>query len=184
MQMKSKLKVKTVNVTGIGSRDQAESAITAYTQVVLNIQRMTADLDEKITALRDQAGPALDTLGAKRDELVESLCAWAQAHPEEFPKGLKSIEFANGVIGFRTGTPRLSLLNRKWNWELVLEAVWRVLPAFVREKPEVDKEAIINQRTELAEYLPMVGLKVEQAETFFVDPNLTEVEQRAVANGK
>jgi phage host-nuclease inhibitor protein Gam len=85
------------------------------------------------------------------------------------------------VAGFRSGTPSLALLNRKWNWEKVLAACQSVLPNFIRNKPEIDKAAIILQREELAEVLPLIGVKVKKAEGFFVDANLTQVETREVA---
>ncbi len=91
----------------------------------------------------------------------------------------------SGTLGFRTGTPALKLLSRAWNWQKVLEACQFILPAFIRNKPEIDKEQIIAQRDELREFLPKVGLKVDQGESFFVEPKLTEVETRqAIVTGK
>ena len=72
-------------------------------------------------------------------------------------------------------------LSRAWTWEKILEKVRAVLPAFVRERPEVDKEAIISQAEDLKEYLPMVGVKVTQGESFFIEPNLTDIESRQVS---
>lgn len=113
---------------------------------------------------------------------TERLKVWAEANPAEFGK-LKSIEFASGKIGFRTGTPKLKLLNRAWNWDKCLEAVQHFLPAFIRNKPEIDKDAIIAQRDKetLVFAIKACGMKVEQDESFFVEPNLTVLATRASA---
>lgn len=174
--MRSKLKL-TPELT-ISTRDEAEAAITAYAQLAIDIKRTTATVDAQVTAIRDKFQGTLDTLNRDLKTHAEALCDWAQTHPDEFPKGRKSLEFANGILGFRTGTPKLALISRSWNWDKVLAAIQGLLPAFVRSKPEVDKEALLGQRDELAEFLPRVGLKVTQDETFFVEPNLTETETR------
>ncbi len=112
---------------------------------------------------------------------TEALRAWAEANPDQFAKGRKSIEFLSGTLGFRTGTPKLALVSRAWTWVKALAAVQLLLPSFIRSVPEIDKEAIIAQREELAEFLPKCGLKVAQDESFFVEPKLTEVETRQVS---
>ena len=65
-------------------------------------------------------------------------------------------------------------MEEPWSRRPVTAAVERLLPNFIRNKPEVDKEAIIGQRDDLAEFLPKVGLKVMQEESFYVEPKLTE----------
>ena len=110
---------------------------------------------------------ALDQI--EREKAYAQSCYWVEENIVP--------EFRTAVLyGFRTGTPRLVLLNRKWNWALVLEKVQALLPNFIRNKPEIDKEALISQRAELAEFLPMVGVKVTQAEAFFVEPKLENLE--------
>jgi len=173
--MRSKLKLNTAH---IATRADAEAAITAYAQLAINLKQTTAAMDAEVARIRDQYQARLDTLNRDLKDHTEALCEWAQTNPGEFAKGRKSIEFANGTLGFRTGTPKLALASRAWNWEKVLSAVQSILPSFVRGKLEVDKEAILGQRDGLAEILPRVGLKITQDETFFVDPKLTDPETR------
>ena len=84
------------------------------------------------------------------------------------------------MVGFRTGTPKLALLNRQWTWEKVLAAVRQLLPNFIRETPTVDKEALIAQRDDqnLQYALPLCGMKIVQDESFYVEPKIEEVETR------
>jgi phage host-nuclease inhibitor protein Gam len=91
------------------------------------------------------------------------------------------------VIGFRTGTPKLALAKRGGNWNAALECVKAFLPAFIRNKPEIDKEALIAQRDDepVKWALPQCGLKVTQGESFYIEPHLEQVAEKVqeVARG-
>ncbi len=118
--------------------------------------------------------------------LAAALRAWAESHPDEFPNGRKSIQFTQGSLGFRTGTPKLALLNRLWNWDRVHKALisFGLAKDYLRTKEEVDKEAIIAataanpDKAGAALACAAFGTKVVQEESFFVDPDITEVERR------
>jgi phage host-nuclease inhibitor protein Gam len=115
----------------------------------------------------------------------DALRAWAEANPEAFGKK-KSIEFAAGTLGFRTGTEKVSLLSRAWNWEKVLDAIKNRAFQFVRTKDEVDKDSILSfvrasttaedREAVTHDVLKPIGVKIEQEESFFVEPKLTEME--------
>ncbi len=160
----------------IETRDAAEAVMNDLAQTANNKRKLVAKRDHEVLAINAKYEPDLAACDADLKAKTNALNAWAAAHPEEFPKGRKSIEFLSGTVGFRTGTPKLALLSRGWTWEKVTEAVGKLLPNFIRNKPEVDKEAIIGQRDELAEFLPRVGVKITQGETFFAEPNLTQMD--------
>lgn len=157
----------------IRDRAEAETHVNTVAALVNERRGIAAAMDEKILNLKQEYELELANLDAQIKVGTDNLEAWAIANPAEFGKA-KSIEFLAGRIGFRTGTPKLALLSRAWNWERVTAAVQSLLPNFIRNKPEVDKEAIIAQRVELEEFLPSVGVKVTQGESFFVEPKLTE----------
>ncbi|HEV2329214.1 MAG TPA: host-nuclease inhibitor Gam family protein [Verrucomicrobiae bacterium] len=145
---------------------------------LLQIQRMSiqADREARVQALDDKFSRVLVPLDDQLEVKIAQVQAWAEANPVEFEKK-KSIEFTHGTIGFRTGTPKLVLLSRAWNWKKALAAVQQFLPAFLRSVPEIDKESIIAQRDDetLKWALPRCGLKVDQGESFFVDPKIEDV---------
>ena len=171
MNKKSK-RIKQV-VTAPVTRAQAESLVDDLARLVNNQRRIQAELDELLLQVRSEYAAALglceESIGVARERLK----LWALANPAEF-ENAKSVEFAAGKVGFRTGMPKLVLLSRKWNWASALAAVRTYFPAFIRDKPEIDAEAIVAQREDeaLKLALPMVGLKVVQEETFFVEPRL------------
>lgn len=162
----------------IATRDEAEAVMNELANIANNKRTLTARLDRAILKLQEEAAPGLAMCDAALHEKTELLCAWAEAHPEEFAGKRKSIEFLSGSLGFRTGTPKLALLSRRFNWETVLANVQRLLPAFIRNKPEIDKEAILAQRDEevLQTAITACGMKVVQDESFYVEPNLTNPE--------
>lgn len=159
------------------TRQSAEDAVQRIAEATNAKRFYTAEMDEQIAKIKANYLPSIDSLDAEIKANAKIVQLWAEQNPEEFAKR-KSLAMAHGTIGFRTGTPKLALLNRKWSWDTVLSAVEKILPAFIRPKPEVDKEAIIGQRDELAEFLPLVGLKIVQDESFFIEPNLTKDETR------
>lgn len=167
--MTTSKRIKPASIT----RHDAERLVTEIAALANDQRAINSALDAEIIAARDKVKVPLANIAASIKEKSALVRAWADENPDAFDKR-KSIDFANGTIGFRTGTPKAALLNRSWTWEKVLDAVTRILPAFVRNKPEIDKEAIIGQREELSEYLPMVGIKVVQEETFFIEPRLTD----------
>jgi len=170
----------TKNITPrLTTREDADARLRDLALATTTRNGLVAEMDEEIIAIKDRYSEEIGL----QDDLIKAasadLEAWALANPSEFIKP-KSIEMMHGTLGFRTGTPKLKLL-RGWTWEKVTQAVEGLLPNFIRSKPEVDKEAIIAQREELGEFLPTVGLKVDQDEGFFIVPKLTDPETKATA---
>jgi phage host-nuclease inhibitor protein Gam len=167
-----------IQLPKLSTRTDAEIAMSDLAAAITAQRKVVAERDAAVLTINERCAEPLAQLDQQITALTENLAAWATAHPDEFPKGLKSLRLTAGTIGFRTGTPKLALISRAWNWEKVLAAVQRSLPNFIRSKPEVDKESIIAQRDEIAFALPMCGLKVTQDETFFAEPALTPMESR------
>ena len=175
----SKSRIK-INLPTLTNRTEAEAAMNELAQAENNKRLLITDRDERVLKIQEESAATIGECEEFVAARTDALKAWAEAHPEEFHKGRKSIDFAAGTLGFRTGTPKLKLL-RGWNWKKATDAVCQFLPNFIRSVPEVDKEAIIGQREELAEILPRVGLKVDQDESFFIEPKLTETTARQTA---
>jgi phage host-nuclease inhibitor protein Gam len=181
----SKNRIKKSLQFTVQTREDAEArmndlAVAANTRVSL-----IADMDAQILAIKQQYESDIATQDAFIKAASDDLEAWALANPDLFQKP-KSLSFLSGVMGFRTGTPKLALLNRKWNWDLVLDMILKCGFAFVRTKPEVDKEAILAFYSEATDKAPVqekvltpIGLKVVQDEGFYIEPKLTKQEVAA-----
>lgn len=160
----------------IKSRDEAEAVMNDLAASANNRRRLVCRMDAAVLKIQEEAAPGIAACEADLQAKSDALRAWAEAHPEEFPKGRKSLEFLSGTLGFRTGTPKLALLSRAFTWEKVLELLrgkgWTGL---IRTKQEVAKDAVIAQRDSDLD-LRTVGLKVTQDESFFVEPMLTDAD--------
>lgn len=159
--------------TVIASRAEAETALGEIAACTAQLNALRAELDQEITAARQRFEQRIDALSKQVEEKSGLLQQWAEASPEEFREGRKSVELLHGRIGFRTSTPALKTVAG-WTFKKVLEVVER---AFVRVKEDLDKEGILATyaRGELTDAeLKRVGLRVVQEEAFFVEPKLED----------
>ena len=163
------------------TRDEAEGYVNEVALAENRRRVLNAEMDEKILAIRERYGPDLEICSEHLKNLSLLLQTWAEANPQEFANK-KSVEFPAGKVGFRTGTPKLKTVTG-WTFARVLEKLQSLKwgAAFVRVKTEVDKEGIIAQvgqgllqPAELRE----IGVKVEQDESFFIEPDLTPFSNR------
>lgn len=155
-------------LTGITS-DQAEQAFADYATADANLQAATAKMDKEITTIREKySGDLMDNQGLK-DKSFEILQIYAMEHPELFSKK-KSIDSAHGSYGFRTGTPKLSPL-KGFTWPAITNMLKTFLPDYVRVNEEAAKDKLLADRSldNVRDQLSKCGIKVEQAETFFVE---------------
>lgn len=174
----------------ITTRDEAESVMNDLALTVNNQRKMLADRDAELLAVMNAYAP--DLAACERDIKLhtDALRAWAEYHPEQFPKDRKSLALAAGTLGFRTGTPKLALISRAWSWDKVRDAIKRVFPSHIRTKEEVDKDALLelhsqtDNRPGLEAMFKANGIKVVQDESFFVDPKLTDQEARQTVEAK
>lgn len=175
-----------IQLPSLASRDDAEAAMRDLAIDANIIRGLTAERDDEVLAINRKYEAELAKAQRRIDALSDALRVWAETHPAEFPKDRKSIQFLSGLLGFRTGTPKLSLTSRAWSWEKVLEAIKLRAFNFVRTKEEVDKEAIlafVNAGPEPAAELEQkilrpIGLKITQGESFYIEPALTETPSR------
>jgi phage host-nuclease inhibitor protein Gam len=163
----------------INDRNDAEAAMNSLAMAANNKRKFIAQADAAKLKIDNQYAPAIALCDEEAAHIEGLLEQWALANPAEFPKKKKSIKFASGSIGFRDGQPKLVLASKVWSWDKALAAVQSFLPNFIRNKPEIDKEALISQAAELEPALRACGLKVDQGEKFFAKPNLTETDCQA-----
>lgn len=114
-------------------------------------------------ALKQQ--PHKDTIKAN----MKLARKWAKAHPERFIDK-KSIELLHGIMGFRTSPHKCELLDGH-TWESVLEKLQlsELGNEYIRKTPEVDKEKLIADRENIAEFICRIGVEITQDEKFFVE---------------
>jgi len=170
-----------IKIAAAAIRTRAEmEALAGEIAGLKNRQRScSAEMDAGVNEIRRQYAEILGGLDGQIVARMEMARAWAESNPAEFGAA-KSLELTQATIGYRTGQPQLKTLSG-WTWAKALEKA-KSLPwagAFVRTKVEVNKQQILLERDQIgAEKLREMGVRVTQEETFFVEPNLTEVKRR------
>lgn len=173
---------KKVVVTGV-TRDEAEQAFGAYAKADAEMQRITACIELQCAKIREKWQDRLLQLTEERDGAFDVLQSYATEHQSELFVKKKSVEMTHGVIGFRTGTPKLKTL-KGFTWASALQLVKKFLPSYVRQTEEVAKDKLLADREEqevsfgvdvkvlkpMKEAMSECGIQVVQDETFYVEP--------------
>lgn len=163
-------RAKKIILSGV-TRDQMEEAFGSYATADAEVQSITAAMDKEIVAIRERNAERLAELEQKKTEAFEVMQVFATEQRETLFTKRRSLETTHGVIGFRTGNPKLK--NRKgFTWAAVLELVKTFMPAYVRTEEAVAKDKLLADREEegMPELFTKCGVYVDQDEAFYVEP--------------
>ena len=163
-------RIKKTIITGV-TRDQMEEAFGQYALADAEVQSITASMDQQFVAIREQHADRLAELEEQKSKALEVMQVFATENREELFSKRKSMETAHGVIGFRTGTPKLKT-KRGFTWAAVLELLRKFGKDYLRTTEEVAKDKILADRDsdECQQLMEDCGLMVVQDESFFVEP--------------
>jgi phage host-nuclease inhibitor protein Gam len=190
---------KRIKLPSLKSREDFIRAVDEAARCTVELRKIEAAHDANIQAVQTIFGDQMQALQAECNALVAQAEKYAVEHRDELLLGkLKSDETPLATFGFRTGMPALKLLS-KWTWEKVLDALNAVsLRQFIRNKPEVDKAAIIAATDKgvitvayreedgihkggvevFYHYAAAdLGIRVAQDETFYIEPKLDDASQ-------
>jgi phage host-nuclease inhibitor protein Gam len=172
--------MKRIKLNGptLKTRADMEACVHSITAMINNERKMRAEMDAALLKVKERYEANLAECQAQLGPLMESARSWAESNPNEFGTK-KSIDFVTGIAGWRIGQPQLKT-RPGWTWDRVLEAV-KAMGVYVRTKMEVDKAAILAGRDELGNLgLEGLGVRVIQEEAFFVEPKLSETDERVL----
>ena len=139
------------------------------------LQGINAAMDAEITKIRERNADGDRQVPAAKGRRPRGDADVRHREPGRAFLQKKSMETAHGVLGFRTGTPKLKT-RKGFTWAAVLELLKEFNPAYVRTSEEVAKDKLLADREneDMPELMQKVGIKVEQDETFFVEPKKEE----------
>ena len=162
-------KKKTI-ISGI-SRDEMEEAMHSYAIADAQQRALTAEMDGRLSAIREEYSQRLADLDTEKDEAFEKLQAFATENRDEHFSKRKSMETTHGTIGFRTGNPQLRP-GKGMTWAGILELLKLKGQNYIRTTEEVAKDKLLAER-ELDEcqlVMEACHISVVQKETFYVEP--------------
>lgn len=165
---------KKVVLTGI-TNEQMETAMAQYATADAEISKINAAMDVQITAIRKKYATRLAEEEKQHTESFDIVQAFATENRDTLFCKKKSIENSHGILGFRTGTPKLKT-RKGFTWGAVLELIKTIAPSFIRTSEEVAKDRLLADRDseEVVTLMPRIGLEVVQNETFFIELKKSE----------
>ena len=164
---------KKIQTTTLRTFEEVDTTLLELGRHAAFIQKKEADLNEKIQNLRQLSDEA--TADARQKKLAREIDIelFCNEHKDEFEKP-RTHELTHGSVGFKMTPGKVALLNRKYNWETVIELLKRVKfgTRYLRQVLEVDKEKILADAAakEITDSkLAAVGVKIQSADEFVYD---------------
>lgn len=167
--------------------EQAINAINRYAVLQTRQRIKEAKRDKRIQEIQEEYAPDLAQIETQMEAYMLIAATYAEGNREKlFPDGKKSDETELAEYGFRFGKSALALIEVDDTWDKALARIKEseLYHAFVRKTEDVDKEGIKKAVTakklakdpkklkELQDELERIGLRIERAEKFFIDPKV------------
>lgn len=157
------------------TREQATDAIADIGRAQRERERIQAAMNDEIAEIKqryeEQARPHAERIAT----LSKGVQTWCEAHRHELTDAgkVKTASLAAGEVRWRTTPPSCSIKAV----DKVIEALRSMgLSRFLREKIEVDKQAILAD-PEAVQHIK--GISISQREEFVIVPFETELEEVA-----
>ena len=163
---------KRVKSTGLETLNEFTATLDDVAAMTVERRKLEAERDEKIQAVQESFNDDIQDIALKIKAKLALAEKYAKAHRSDVLSGKKkSGETALALFGFRTSTPSLVLLNRKWSWTEVTATLQESgLGKFIVTKRAPDKDAMKAKLSD--EELAAVGCRVSQSESFWMEPKL------------
>lgn len=149
----------------VADRAQCEAALAEMAALDRKLSAIENEMREAIDAAKSKAGQLAGPLQARRKELADAVAIFAKLNRQELFAKSKSLDMGFGIIGFRASTRIVQV--RGVTAEMTLERLHQYnLADGIRIKEEINKDAALGWPDERLE---LVGLKRQQADTFFIE---------------
>jgi phage host-nuclease inhibitor protein Gam len=148
---------------------------------------MESEMDKEILRIKEKYDNACKDERLEINLLENDIELFAIENKDEFEK-VRSKELNFGTVGFRFSPPKVSLLNRKYNWKTVNELAKKICgKKYIREKPELNKEQILTDSTGKKksltdEQLASIGLKIDSNDNFYYELKLEKIIEKKDSN--
>jgi len=166
----------------IQNRRQLEVLLENIAQLQRERDELHQQLEDELAAVRLKYRPPLDEMESFLDKERSWAENWARANPGQFGAD-HVLACSSAIIGFEPAPVRIERASRRWTWSRIALTL-AGLPwgkTYLRiPPPEVDKDALLADLAILSpEDLRTAGMKIIQAERFFIEPRSAEPLQEA-----
>lgn len=176
MTSKAKTRIKTeAAAVAFQNREEVNEAIASIGQAQRERDRIATAMNEELAAVRarheQDAAPHAGVIKA----LGQGVQIWAEANRADLTRDgkTKTVKLAAGEFCWRTRPPKVRITG-----EGIVVAALRAmhLDRFLREKVEIDKNAILANPEAVTH---VKGITVSQGEDFVIKPFATDIEEVA-----
>lgn len=157
------------------TRDQVAAAIAEIGEQSRHLARVQADMNDTLAKVKEDFETVAEPRRTRIAALTQGVQIWCEANRDTLTNGgkVKSAALTTGEIGWRMRPPSARITGQ----EAVLDVLRRLgLGRFIRQKEEVNKEAILNEPEAVA-HVP--GITISQGEDFFITPFEAELAESA-----
>lgn len=168
-------RVKAAAVYACQNKEQVVEAIGEIGKLQRQRDRIAAEMNDKIAAIKQKYEEQAAPHAARITELASGVQSWCESRREELTQcgKVKTVALPTGEVCWRLSTPKVMVRSE----ELVMETLRKMgLDRFIRTKPEINKQAIL---AEPAEVSGVKGITISQSESFVVKPFETALEEVA-----
>ena len=182
-------RIKAVKIEPVATRAEFESVVDEVAKMAIERQKLSVALKKRHQELDDKYGSEIKTLDRAIDEKRERAELYFEDHAGELcAPGRRSGSTKLANFGVRLGNPTVVKAGRfkKVAWKalgLIFDGI-DSLKQFVRNQPEVDKDAILDVFRDLKSDVPEkvdaakekkavldeYGISMEQTDEFWIEP--------------
>lgn len=164
---------KTIQTTTLRNFEEVDAALLNLGKHAAFLQKEEAKLNEKIQQLRQLSEESTADARQKKLALETDIELFCNERKDDFELR-RTRDLTHGSVGFRMTPGKVALLNRKYNWDTVIELLKRAKfgTRYLRQVFEVDKEKILADvaAKEITDSkLAAVGVKIQSADEFVYD---------------
>lgn len=166
MSKKTRIKAAASMATVPQAREGVADYIREIGDRQRELTRIEADMNDHIARIKERFEAEAEPHRQRIAALQSGVQIWCEANRDQLTQGgkVKTAAFTTGEIQWRTRPPSVRITGA----EAVLDLLRRLgLTRFIREKQEVNKEAILNEPEAVAH---VAGISISQGEDFIVAP--------------
>lgn len=171
MATKNRIKKAASPVFVPQNREQVAEAIREVGTLQRELARINADMNDELAAVKEDYETQAEPRRLRVEALTTGVHTWSEANRDALTQAgkVKTVFFTSGEVAWRIRPPSVRITGQ----EAVLDLLRRLgLTRFIREKEEVNKDAILNEPEAVQN---VAGIAISQGEDFFVTPFEAEV---------